>query len=411
MPFAAPSRIAANPGVSSVILTSTDHFGLSSHKLDFSFSGRNPGLVTVAESLNAVGFNRISLTKPHDEYSLDLEKNEAAIVDNLRSIGAAEKGAVIGISVLSDQYHRFPYLSRLVRGVFPDARIIAGGPHFIREEIDGHVDPVESALKMNLADGIQVGDDASFVEWVVTHGGRMGEVEGSGFYQLDSRTGDVLGHGVGEYPFLKSVPFETEQDGKFLSVQLSTACRNGCDFCAISKRLKPKFPTEMVVENLGRQMAKDNTIRLSLSDPNPFAAANIAYYEQTFDALDLRHLATKDAYLDPAALVPHDHFERVIQLIGRSMFMSFFAGRDAVTERDSAAIGTRYLGGLKDQQMLDAEVNALKAFVGALKVFHKQIGIIRRPIGLIVSYIMGPLDRSGLNVGDVRRYGVTSFSR
>ncbi len=391
MTIAAPSIIASNPGVSNVILTSAEHFRLSSRVPDYQSSRGSLGLQTIAAALRFQGFERVSVAQPVAKEALDLARDQLEIADFYKGMGAAEEGAIIGISATSNDYYKFEPLARLLGGAFPKAQLIAGGPAFVRDEIDGAADVVELTLRKGLVHAIQVGRSRTFTDFVVKHRGRLDEVDGPGFYRLDPMTHDIVGRGVGLHPHLGQAPFESAGPSS-IRMLLGDTCGNGCDFCSAPKSGDPLFSIDQFVEGLDLAVRRHRTAAINLCDPNPIGRRHLDFYREAFRVADERVQRTiKYLYIDPATLVDEDHFERVLQLAHEGRFWCLYAGRDAVLESQADAIGTRFEGKLKDQAMLDAEKSALMRFVASLKTFHPRLALMS-PREITISYIVTPFD-------------------
>ncbi len=380
-----------SPGVSNVILTATNQFRLSSHKPDFYGSYGRLNLNTVAAGLTHAGFNRIAFTAPEGiGYSPDLERDKGSILDGFARLGAGEDGAVIGISTTTEEFYKYRAIARMLKERFPDARIIGGGWHFVREKFDGNEDyrdPVEDVLLAGDTDAVVVGDAQPFVDFVVKHGGSRGEVEAPGFYQLDSSSGEILGRGSGGYPALGEFPYDYRAGTDYMTILLSNVCRNACDYCAGVKTHRPLFSTDMVVGGMRKVIGEHGVELIKFYDPNMFDPASIGYYEEVFARLDKGRPIRKHTYLDPAVLLSEEHKERVARMLTKSMILYLFAGRDQVTEEGARILGRRHHGRLKDQRMLDAERDALKDLVGRAQEAHRRDGNAPERL-LTLSYIV-----------------------
>jgi hypothetical protein len=390
---AVPNIIAPRPGVSSVVLTSAGHYNLAPRLTGSSPMEGSLGLRTIASALSAQGFDRTSILLPSPKGPLDIERDQAKIVDAFRGKGAAEEGAVIGISVLSEHYYLFRPLSRLLAKAFPGAQIVAGGPHFARERVEeGFADSVELALRDGLAHAIQAGRSDTFTDFVVRHGGRRDEVEGPGFYRLDDSTNEVVGHGVGRHPRLGRLPYDIIESHMGVRVLLGDTCSNRCDFCSAPKSSRPFYGVPQIVRDLVQIFKAHVTGALLLYDPNPIDRRRFDFYDEVFLASDAFAQRTiKGIYIDPASLIATDHYERVLRMVQRSVVWHMFAGRETVLEKSARAVGTRFEGRPKDQAMLDAEREALTRFIVASKGFHRRLAR-GMPREFTVSYMVSPFD-------------------
>jgi hypothetical protein len=308
-------------------------------------------------------------------------------MDGFERIGAAEDGAVIGISTTTDDVYKYRALAKSLRARFRNATIIGGGSHFARESIDGYMDAVEETLRAGDTDAVVVGHAQPFVDLIAKHGGKLEDVDAPGFYMLDPGSDRVVGHGRGKYPAVGEVPYDVFEGKRGVKFLLSNACRNGCDYCPVSKEPRPLFTTDMVVESMLKVFRERDTRAITLFDPNPFDPKFMGYYEETMGALDKGHRTLKSVYMDPAALASESQQERAADMILKSMMLVLFAGRDQVTEEGSKIIGRRYHGKLRDQAMLDGEKRVLTNLVSGMnKMFRRRRMTI--PLEITFSYIL-----------------------
>ncbi len=386
-----PGVISPQEGVDSVILTSTGDYDFACERPAEDAAGGNLGLIAIDHALEDAGFDpeKISTIYRGKKRRPHLDTERTRIVEGMRALGAGEKGAVIGISTTTDEYFRFAPLAKLLRMAFPDATLIAGGAHFVRERIGGFADPVETALMMGLVDAVVVGHAQPFVDLVVKHGGRIEEVDAPGFYRLDPVSKRVTGRGKGKFPDLNKLTLLYDPVSMGIRTMLADGCRNGCNFCTVAGRPVALFDPEIVVRDLSAALLEHQDFRISLYDSNPLEPALRNFYRSVFLALDETNQSRKFAYIDPATLA-HDFLES-LNTISFGTIWSFNAGRDAVTEKQARAIGTRYKGKYKDQRMLDAEKKALIEFIDAMKML-KKLYPEEPPFGLMLSYIVTPFE-------------------
>jgi hypothetical protein len=343
--------------------------------------------MTIHYGLREAGFQRVSVFRSPPNGAPDLEHDERDIVDAFRVMGAAERGAVIGLSTTSDEAYKFPVLSRLLRKTFPDAQIIAGGVHFYRDRIEGHDDFVATALLQGLADAVQVGHAQGFIDLIAKHHGDRERVNAPGFYQLAGRSQQLVGSGVGRYPLLASIPHDYDHAGRQLSVMLKDVCRNRCDFCTAALGTSPIFSPEVAIEGLRQLLDRYRPVRFRLLDSNPFDAHDMDYYAEIFEAMDRERETLKAVFLNPGLLVARDDRTRLLKFFRKHRVIRFFSGRDAVVESSARAMGSRYHGRLKSQTQLDAEGDALVDFLWRIKAHDAAA-----PQSLIASYIVTPFE-------------------
>ncbi len=381
----APAIIMPQPDVSSVILASTGDFELDPAR-PADAASEHLGLETIKEALITEGFKDAVILKPHASRPYDLSGGSSAVVDAFRSAGAAESGAVMGISTTSSRYHVLAVLSPLLRRAFPGVQIVLGGAHVVRERIAGFADPVEAALGMGLADAAVCGHAQGFVDLVVKHRGRREDVTTPGFYQLDPVYHKVVGRGTGFYPRVGRLPSSGDAGEGEVITMLADQCRNGCDFCFITGRRPPNLTVDIVACGLGA-MLREGVHTFSLTDSNPFLPHLDDFYREIFDRIEGEDRSLKAVYLDPSALLKN--FYRVVERAERYGCWYFYAGRDAVLEEDARVIGTKYLGKIKDQHTLDEEKTALRNFIGAM-LLRRRKASAAVPRKLTLSYITTP---------------------
>jgi hypothetical protein len=379
--------IIAPPMVSTVILTSTSQFALQSHPLNKLPDPYHLGLVTIYYGLKEAGFDNVSIFQPHPHQIPDIEENGGAIVDEFKKMGAGEKGAVIGISSTTDEYFRFPPLSRLFRRAFPGALIVAGGVHFVREEIEGYRDSVELALAQGLADAVQVGHTQAFIDFITRYKGDLESADGPGFYRVEPSSKRIIGGGEGKFPKLSRLPYYFSKNGQRVSLILRDACRNGCDFCTAYVNRGALYSWRTVRKNLERIFGKIHPRWTSLRDSNPMEPQNFGYYRRVFETMDGVSPSLKSIYLNPALLVDNDYRSQLVRFFEKHHVYSFFMGRDAVTGEVAQIIGSRKGGSTKDQFQLDRERDALAAFIKEMKSVR-----LSRPPYLVLSYIITPFE-------------------
>lgn len=391
-PSATAPAFISSAAVSNVVLTATNHFELASHSINIPPDQGNLGLVTIDYALWEGGFRNSMIFGPDPHDIPDIEKNEGVIVDEFARMGAAEKGAIIGISTTTDEYFKFVPLARLLRKAFPDAQIIAGGSHFLKDDIDGYLNTYEVALRSGFIDGVQVGHAQAFVDLITRHNGNWDKVEGGGLYRLDPSSGDVIGSGVGVYPEVDSVPIEYDARTKIAYLMLRNACPHNCTFCVSVADMAPKFPEDVAIRSLGQFLTMHETVGLYLEDSNPFERRDLEYYENVFRAVDKIKPMRKKIFLSPGLLADRDYMMRdLLRVFMLHQVSTIFIGRDVVTEEVARKIGRQHRGKIKTQERLDDEHEAFKEFIGHIKGIGREVGQ-RLPMEIVLSYITTPFE-------------------
>ena len=344
---------------------------------------QNLGLSAILFALRQNGFSQTHIFPNHTQIiNLNSQKNRDGIIRGLKSLGADGNGTVIGISTTSQDYPAFHSLSRIVRESFPDATIVAGGPHFVKEEVGDFRDPVEFALQEGSIHAVVVGHAQPFVDFITKYQGKTEDMDIPGFYSWDPASRKVHGHGYGRFPQLNEVPYVREFDpsGKILttSVIWDDTCANRCDFCSIPKSPSPLFPAETVIRSFPA-MFEQMPHFLRLHDSNPFEPRKFGYYATILDKLDVDFARqersvppSKFTFLEPSLLLQDDYMDKLLILFQRSLFWQFSFGRDAVTEANAGAVGVNYRGKAKSQAQLDNEFEALKKFIMAMKEIARK---------------------------------------
>jgi len=379
----------SNTNVRKVILINCGGFLLRRGfiKPRFSDSSEHIGLTTIDNALRQNGFSNTCLFPKNGGAVIDFNGNQREIVNTLRKMRANETGTVFGLSTTSADYPIFIELSKLVRQEFPRAQIIAGGPHFVREKIEGVRDPIEVALEENLADAVVAGHADPFVEFVTKHHGQREKVDDPGFYLWDPAAKKVHGHGYGKFPQLEEVPYIFNPGYGRVSTTWDDTCHNRCGFCTIPASRSPLFPERTVIRTFQGLMPQVVIPAiLSLHDSNPFEPERFDYYRTIFEHLPrFNYLPRKEIFIDPSLLVDANYQKKLIDFFDLHSFWSFFIGREVVSEHSSRLIGSNYRGKAKDQFQLDSEREALKQFVAALKRLSP-------PHRLVLSYILTPFE-------------------
>ncbi len=387
----ASPRIIVPTGVSNVILVSSGQFKLESRPIyDLHERGRL-GLLTIKQGLAERGFGNVSIFQSRPDAVLDVEIDRRAIIDQFTRMGAAERGAVIGISTTTSEYFKFEPLARLLREVFPDALLIAGGAHFFRDRIEGVPDTLEVALEEGLADAVQVGHAQAFIDFVTKYNGDMERAEGPGFYRIDHASGRVVGSGVGRYPELQFLPIDYDREHAVVSTLFKNACVHGCAYCCARLGAVSPFPADMAIESLNRFFAANKTYALMIVDSDPFTERDIDYYRHIFGSLRNRTPLYMSPYLNPILLLDADHQDKIFGTFFPGPGHRFFVGRDTAVAGIAAKIGSNDNRRPKSQRQLDEEHMALEEFIYQIKGSHKR-GDTRIRTDIVISYIVTPFE-------------------
>jgi len=376
-----------------VILTSAGYYRIGAHWLNHHFNPeKRLGLKTIEDSLRQAGFNNVLHFPGDPAVGLDLWRDRAVIIEELKRTVAGENDAVFGLSTTSEEYFKFTALAELIRQEFPQARIVAGGPHFKREKLEGYRDSVETALVSKLADSVVVGHAQPFIDLVINQHGQKDLIASPGLYYLGSAGEEVKGHGYGKFPQLRTVPYTYTEGSRLIGTIFDDSCENRCGFCAIPLSRSPLFAAGTVIDSLRPVFANLAPGQLSLYDSNPFETRRFDYYREVFEGLyDRERPVFKITFLDPSLIVSDDYRNKLGPFLLRHAFFKFFIGRDVVTEQSARVAGSNLRGKVKSQKQLDDEKEALAKFIRALKTVHTRAPDIP-PHKLFLSYIITPFE-------------------
>lgn len=370
-----------------LILMNTADFRFRQHPSDYEFSSfSHLGLRTLQAALRQNGFQQTKIFPANRRVVRDVVENKTGIINGLKDLGAGERGTAIGISTTSDDYFKLPTLSAMIKKAFPGSFLIAGGPHFRREKTDQILSPIEVALQTNLADAVVAGHGQPLVDFITKNEAT------AGFYQLEPNSYKLSGSGYGRYPQLPAPPYIFEKQERALSSILDFNCFNNCGFCSVPSGGNFRFSEEASILGLRQASERLQPAQLALNDPNAYTPENYSYYFQIISEVrkELPRLAIVTANLDPSNLTLAAHREKLQDFFEKNLFWSYFLGRDSILAEDASLIETKHRGKIKDQEQLDQEGTALKAFINAVKLFSPRLAE-NPPRHFIISYIISPL--------------------
>jgi hypothetical protein len=313
----------------------------------------------------------------------------------LDSVIDGGKKVIFGLSTTTQDYANFQDLASFLREKYSTATIVAGGAHFRRESVVRNLvrlkDPIEVALEEGLADAVVVGHAQPFLDFV-NNGGKFDGFSRPGFYHRGNG-GRISGSGYGTYPRLDDIPYIFEDEEKRVAeVLVNDTCANGCGYCSINKG-SLGFSREVIERSLRQLLGIERVIEVNFMDSNPFEPKPGVL----LNSLEKIRLDTpfkyKFGFIDPSLLLDPGGTELALRLF-KLGFISFFIGRDVVTEEDARIIGAKYRGTVKSQQQLDAEKKAIKRFIANLS---RELTRERKtrsypliPFRITFSYIVSP---------------------
>ena len=381
--------------VDKVVLVNTLEQGLD--YLHIGAADQNLGLVTIVEALHTQGYRDVELfpNKPYEVTPNGIVEENSFRESLVRSVGDA-KNVVFGVSTTTDEYYKFLFVTKVVRELFPNATIVAGGPHFAREVLidskgNRYKDPIEIALQEQLADAVVVGHAQPFVDFVVKHDGKLSEVKSPGFYYMSE--GKIRGRGKGKYPKVSQLPY-VKPYNRLIRTLIHDGCANGCDYCSINKGSFNIAP-EIVISTLERVIKEQEIRFLDLSDSNPFKPETFKFYQEIFGYLDGNDATRtiKSSLIDPSLVVDPKQSEELMMFLLRHLFLTCFFGRECITGEVASKIGAKLRGKPKSQEQLDKEREGLRDFISFISQFLE--GIIKYETlrgSVCISYIFTPFE-------------------
>lgn len=381
--------------VEKVVLVST-YSAKKYNRLSLGPASSNLAIITIKEALETAGFTNISLFPSNPIPPKNGYFNEDLIGEGLKQTVGTASDVVFGISTPTDNYATFEYISLLIQELFPFALIVGGGNHFVWENngkqklVSNGIpirDPVEIALQERYAHdryahALVEGHAEPFIDLVVNHNGNIESVKRPGFYRLHNSQVEGI-KGKGKYPETTNLPYVEE--GRLFHTLFSNRCRNGCDFCSINSAI------EIDVDKSARTLIDvigDEPADLCLDDTNPFEPEDLEKYANIFEALDSRNGSIfKDCFIDPSLLAEKSYATDLVEFLWKHKFVSYFLGRECVTEEDAKIIGTKHRGEVRKQHQLDEEKSGIITLITELKkrAFPKRGGYYVR-----ISYIAHP---------------------
>ena len=193
---------------------------------------------------------------------------------------------------------------------------------------------------------------------------------------------------------LQSMPFIVQPffDNYMISGIFDNRCPNSCDFCS-KNQSQLRFSLEQLYNGIVKLGVNPNLVKsVNFLDANPFGDINVQ--RTTEYVRNLRSIFGEEVqfefFVDPACLISQR--DVIYQLAPYTL--QVYIGRDAVTEENARAIGTRRGNTIRDQAALDQERRAIIEYVEELK--RTRNGNIR---WIDISYIVSPLEtREGWNI-------------
>lgn len=362
------------------------------------------GMQVIRQSLEESGFDEVIMLPDRSISLRDLDLL-SYLANKLQSAVDETDTVTVGLNANTQEYFKFELMTKFVRTFLPQARIIAGGRHFKREELTVDNKPirdsVQIALEDQLVDGVVVGEAQPFIDLVTKKKGEIQDGQIPGLYSLND--GVVQGRGRGRYPSLDVFPFLVDRfplderwsqilsSENYLRIQgvINNSCPNACDFCSSYGGSPNTSNYDKALMTL-REVMLAKPIVLKLFDANPIRQRLLPFYSSLFEELDeLNPQVYKSLYLSPTALTEEGGIQRVLDFVVTYKVYDLFIGRDAVTHEDAKFIGSNLNGTPKTQKQLDEEKEALTEFMSLLS---EKVDLSKNPLGHTVSlsYIVHP---------------------
>lgn len=251
-----------------------------------------------------------------------------------------------------------------------DIPCIGGGPFFIEDEklynvlkasnIDawcvGHASPIPPFLN-DYQEGKLIFENNAF-------SGSTSQEEGM-FLKTKE---EIVGKGRGEFPYknLKSFVVDGLEDSNLKVDFFGTSnCKNQCDYCSACKG-GGEIPIAWWIDNMKKLAEKKNLKEVLINhyEENPLVPYNIKTTKKFWNSLINLGISPKllNCYLDPSATYKTNNLRESLKEVTFEGSV-FSVGRDTCSEETSKKLGRRYLGKIRDQEMLDREHSALTDFI------------------------------------------------
>ena len=340
------------------------------------------GLKVLKEALSQGGFENTTLYPNNDNF-LNLpywRRAKRKFAEDLVGLIDDPSKTILGFSVATDLSSRLMEMGAIAREMFPELKIVAGGPHIKRQEIiiDGkhYFDPVFMTLteqdfksRVKIFDAVFQGPGSAFVEHVLSNG----EKQPNGMYTLDKDGRTIIGKGSGKNlsPDISSLVFNGEKDGvMYLTALLEDYCPNTCGYCSILKGRFRSNPQKLADEIA--QVSQGKLVELNLEDSAALKRDDFEPYQSFFMELRRRKVRSfKRFFLDAQDFVGEENYESRMDFLDMHNVVGFFFGRDCVDGRVAEKIGRDYahkVNGIwqrriRTQEDLDNEGEVLKKMI------------------------------------------------
>jgi len=323
-------------------------------------------------------------------------------ISGVRSIAVECRSlsSLIGISVMTNDYHLLREVSQIFRSESPETPIIAGGPHFVDRGRNGSREIMDStaltSLKSGTVDAVNIGEGSGLREIIL--GAGNGDIrfidEGNGFFldcpgenipegiRCRGADGSIRGRGKGRMPRINYgnpyiIPIRYRR-GIGANFNLSNSCPNNCSYCNSPKH-KFGLQVKSYFDELSRIIPGKRITILQANDNHPLERCN---RQKTFEFLDTfrrKYNATPVLYnffIDPSTLLEGKggYIRRFMMELSEGNHQFQF-GRECTDEKVAKALGRNHQGTARDQKRLDAEGEAIRDLASGLpetrfKVFY-----------------------------------------
>lgn len=322
------------------------------------------------------------------------QQNISVVREEFKKFLAHNYAPVFGISFWTNTHAFALDFAQDIREIYPDALIVAGGPHYLSDEeikIDlqsrrvdiifkGGADPFfQFARSFFISKDIAIEKREKGIK--VT-----GNIPDAGMHYL-SEKGEPVGKKRGKLSYPVYPLVDLTEKGADIRIMVNDVCGNRCDYCVIdNKRLDKQYLPILFdwMDSIVQEITEDyqGPITVSLSDSAPFARTNREQTKTFLETLKKRFPDnTYNIFMDPAD-IDNDLFE----CIEKYNIRSFFMGRDRIVE--DHLIGRRLSGVYRTQEQLNREYENVKDFLEFLRQRSEKL-----PREVFIGYILSPFEK------------------
>ena len=343
--------------------------------------------------LNEQGFYSLSFVPNRPIESGRPEDIWRAVLPQLEASVHSDRLNIFAFSVNTHDYYKLPPLIARLKENFPGALFVAGGPHFVREQlVDASGKPYRDTVQIGLDDGLDVvftGHCQSFIEFICRYAAKIGEAEARGLFHSKNRD-QIVGVKRSVYPRLLSVPRLKFAEGNgIIETITENACSHGCGICSANKG-RLGFTRKVLYKSLLEMVEAVQYGHIGFYNINTFLRKNPLLLE-LLEKIEAPgdFITTKNASFDPSLLLDPGALATIKRAINIG-FNDFFVGAETASPRIAQLIGIRgHRGKIKDKACLEAEEKALINFIELLK---RQLGNPLCYFRVTLSYVITPFE-------------------